>query len=411
MSPFEVLAILISLTAGLAYINFRFIRFTPTIGLLTLALLFSVLLLLSKGFGLPIGLLATEIVSKIDFHDTLMNGMLSSLLFAGALHVELKSLSENKITVGILSSVGLLLSTLIVGVCAYFLFAFFKLNISFLYCLVFGALISPTDPIAVLALLKTSHAPKNISTQIAGESLFNDGVAVVVFIILSRLLLSPLSEITAVDILRLFVVEALGGVALGLLIGFGALALLKTIDDFKIEILLTLAVVTGGYALANRLHTSGPIAMVVAGLLVGNQGRSGAMSDLTRINLNLFWEMIDEILNATLFVLIGLELLIIPFNLDRWLVSLLFVPVALFARWISVGFSFVLARLFRECSAHSVKILTWGGLRGGISVALALSLPEGPERTVILCATYVVVLFAILIQGLTFPKFLRPLIQ
>jgi CPA1 family monovalent cation:H+ antiporter len=411
MSPFEVLAILISLTAGLAYINFRFIRFTPTIGLLTLALLFSVLLLLSKGFGLPIGLLATEIVSKIDFHDTLMNGMLSSLLFAGALHVELKSLSENKITVGILSSVGLLLSTLIVGVCAYFLFAFLKLNISFLYCLVFGALISPTDPIAVLALLKTSHAPKNISTQIAGESLFNDGVAVVVFIILSRLLLSPLSEITAVDILRLFVVEALGGVALGLLIGFGALALLKTIDDFKIEILLTLAVVTGGYALANRLHTSGPIAMVVAGLLVGNQGRSGAMSDLTRINLNLFWEMIDEILNATLFVLIGLELLIIPFNLDRWLVSLLFVPVALFARWISVGFSFVLARLFRECSAHSVKILTWGGLRGGISVALALSLPEGPERTVILCATYVVVLFAILIQGLTFPKFLRPLIQ
>lgn len=275
-----------------------------------------------------------------------------------------------------------------------------------IYCLLFGALISPTDPIAVIGIVKGAGTSKSLQTKIVGESLFNDGIGVVVFIVLLGIAAGG-HEITAGEVGLLFAEEAIGGAILGLLLGMVSYWMLKSVDNYQVEIFITLALVVGGYTLAGALHTAGPIAMVVAGLLIGNHGRSLAMSEKTREHLDTFWELVDEILNAVLFVLIGFELLLVPRVPSHLLLGLLAIPLVLAARFAAVGGTVALLRLRRTFSPGAVRIMTWGGLRGGISLALALSLPTGEERAVLLSAAYVVVVFSILVQGLTVGKLVK----
>lgn len=404
MGLFQILALLLTLAAAFSYINHRYIRLPTTIGLMAISLVFSLLLLLVHHLGAGIGEPVRRMLLSIDFEATLLEGMLSFLLFAGALHINLDDLLEHKTVIGTLATVGVVASTFLIGVLAWLALDLLGLELPFMYCLVFGALISPTDPIAVLGILKTLGAPKSLETKIAGESLFNDGVAVVVFLVIARIATG--SDVGAGDIAVLFVKEAVGGALLGLAAGALIYRMLKQVDNYQVEVLLTLALVTGGYALAMALHISGPIAVVVAGLLIGNQGRTLAMSDVTREHLDMFWELVDEILNAVLFVLIGLEVLLIGFSSTLGLAIALLIPVVVGARFLCVGIPVTIMRRFTRFSPNAVKILTWGGLRGGISVALALSLPAGPERELILSITYGVVVFSILVQGLTIGKLL-----
>ena len=406
----DIVALLVTLTALFSYINHRFIKLPTTIGVMVLAMVLSLILMSLGELGYaPVEKRAEAIIGGIDFNQVLMQGMLSLLLFAGALHVNLEELAQKKWPIGILATVGVVASTFLVGIASWLVLnVLFGISISLLYCLLFGALISPTDPIAVLGILKSAKAPKSLEIKIAGESLFNDGIAVVVFAILLGLAVGG-EEVTFGGVALLFAEEALGGIVFGLAIGYVAYLLLKSIDSYDVEILITLALVLGGYALAIHLHVSGPIAMVVAGLMIGNHGRRLAMSDTTREHLDTFWELIDEILNAMLFVLIGLEMIILTFERDHLLASLLVIPIVLLARLACVG---VPVRIMRSrfgfvFSPHAIKIMTWGGLRGGISVALALSLPLGPERQIVLALTYIVVLFSILVQGLTVGKLIK----
>ena len=407
MNILNIAAILITVSALFSFVNHRFIKLPTAIGLMLISLVASLLLLAAGKLGW--GHLESQarlLLDSIDFNETLMQGMLSFLLFAGALHINLDDLAKQKWVITSLATVGILISTFLVGITTYYLLGFFNLHLDFIYCLLFGSLISPTDPIAVLGILKSAHAPKTLETKIAGESLFNDGMAVVVFIVLLGIATGG-HDVTAKHIALLFVEEAVGGVVFGFVIGWLTYLMLKQVDNYQVEILLTLALVMGGYALASTIHTSGPIAVVVAGLLIGNQGRMLAMSDHTREHLDTFWELIDEILNAVLFVLIGLEVLVLPFTRDVLLASLAMIPLVLAARLISVGLPINLLRLHREISPGAVKILTWGGLRGGVSVALALSLPPGDAREIILAITYTIVVFSIVVQGLTIGKLVK----
>lgn len=408
ISMFDIIAVLITLSALFSYINHRFIRLPTTIGLMLIALLMSLGIVALDAIGLGLGL-ATRIkllMENIDFNTVLMQGMLSFLLFAGALHVNLNDLAKNKWIIGILATIGICVSTLIIAYVSHWVLAKIGIDLPFIYCLLFGALISPTDPIAVMGILKTAGAPKSLEVKISGESLFNDGVGVVVFIVLLGIAVGG-EDINPSSIALLFAQEVIGGIIFGLLIGGIAYALLKSIDNYQVEILITLAVVCGGYSLAHSLHLSGPIAVVIAGLMIGNHGRLLAMSDKTREHLDMFWELIDEILNAVLFVMIGLEVLVLTFDLHYLTAGLFLIPVVLGARFVSVGIPIVLLRLRRDFSNHAIKIMTWGGLRGGISVALALSLPAGQERDIILVITYTIVVFSILVQGLTIGRLIR----
>jgi CPA1 family monovalent cation:H+ antiporter len=312
---------------------------------------------------------------------------------------------EQKWFIGTLACLGVMVSASIVGGLTYLIFGWIGLPIPFIGCLLFGALISPTDPIAVLGILKNAKAPKQLEIKITGESLFNDGVGVAVFLVL--LGVAETGTITPGSIVLLFVQEAVGGAAIGLALGYLAYRMLKSIDQHHVEILLTLALVMGGYALADALHTSGPIAVVVSGLLIGNHGRHLAMSETTREYLDTFWELIDELLNAVLFVLIGLEVLALTFKAEYLEVGLIAIPLVLFARFISVSLPVQVFRLFQEFTDRATLILTWGGLRGGISVAMALSLPPSPYRDVLITMTYIVVVFSILVQGLTIERLVR----
>ena len=412
MSIIDTIAILISLAAIFSYINYRFLKIPNTIGLLAIALLMSLMIVILGKFGLPFEDQARALLSGIDFNETLMQGMLSALLFAGALHVHLEELVKQKWVVAILASVGVIASTFMVGYASYFIFGWLGLHIPLIYCLLFGSLISPTDPIAVLGILKTVGAPKSLETKIAGESLFNDGVAVVVFLVLLSFVGgshggSGHDALNMLDIVKLFAQEALGGALFGLIIGYIAFRMLASIDNYQVEVLLTLALVLGGYALASEIHVSGPIAIVVAGLLIGNKGRKYAMSDKTREHLDNFWELIDEILNAMLFVLIGLEVLVLSFKLEYLIAGLVMIPVVLLIRFISVGVPVSLMKLRQSFTPKIIRILTWGGLRGGISIALVLTLPPGEYREELLVITYVIVVFSILVQGLTVGKLVR----
>ena len=409
MKLFDILAILITLSALFSYLNYRYIRLPNTIGLMLIALLVSLALIALGSFGIDLKNDARQLLDSIDFDETLLHGMLSFLLFAGALHVNLSDLYQQKWIISLLATVGVIGSTFLMGFLSQWVFCLLGIDLPLIHCLLFGALISPTDPIAVLGILKKAGVPHSLETKISGESLFNDGVAVVVFLVLLEIS-SGSSAVTAGSIAGLFLKEAVGGVVFGLLLGGIAYWMLKSVDNYQVEILLTLALVTGGFALADAIHLSGPIAIVVAGLLIGNHGRMLAMSERTRVHLDTFWELVDEILNAVLFVLIGLEVLVLALSRQYLFASLLLIPLLLFSRFISVGLPVLLLRPIRKFSPHVVKILTWGGLRGGISVALALSLPANASRESILFVTYAIVVFSILVQGLSIGKLVEALI-
>lgn len=416
MGLLEILAILITLAAGFSYVNHRALGLPTTIGLMIISLVFSLALITVGQFVPAVENDARNLLASIDFSETLLHGMLGYLLFAGALHIDLNDLAKHKWTIGVLASLGVLISTFTIAALTWVITRPLGIELRFIHCLLFGALISPTDPIAVLGILKTLTVPKSLETKISGESLFNDGVGMVVFLgILSFAGVGGHGDHdpSATAIAILFVQEAVGGALFGFAIGYIAYRMLKTVDNYQVEILISLAIVTGGYVLAYNLHLSGPIAMVVAGLMIGNHGRRFAMSDKTREHLDTFWELVDEILNAVLFVLIGLEVLLLAQEWNFIAAGLLSIPVALLARFIAVGVPTVVLGGLIERLPHGIKLMTWGGLRGGISVALALSLRDflkGEERTVtdaILVMTYVVVAFSIIIQGLT----MKPLIQ
>ena len=410
MDLIQTFAALISLAALFSYINHRFIKLPTTIGLLIISLLLSLALIGLGKFGFPLESYAQLLLKEVDFNKALMQGMLSALLFAGALHVSLEDLKQQKWIVAVLASIGMLSSTFMVGFASFYIFGWFGLDIPLIYCLLFGSLISPTDPIAVLGILKHLGAPKSLETKIAGESLFNDGIAVVVFIVLLGIATAGEGSdpVSAVSVITLFLQEAVGGVGFGLIAGYIVFRMLASIDNYQVEILLTLGLVFGGYALASALHISGPIFVVVAGLLIGNRGRKYAMSDRTREHLDDFWELIDEILNAVLFVLIGLEVLILTFDLNYLYAGLVMIPLTLAARFISVGVPVSLMKLRKTFTPNVIRILTWGGLRGGISIALALTLPVGEPREALIVITYVVVIFSIIVQGLTVGKLIKP---
>lgn len=403
----DLAAILISLSALFAYINHRFIGLPTTIGVMIIAMLVSLFAYILSLVGLgDFHSDAKLLLEGIDFNETLLHGMLSFLLFAGALHVNLNDLRKQKWVILSLATVGVCLSTFLVGTATYYLLNALGWHLPYIYCLLFGALISPTDPIAVMSTVKRLGVSKELETTIAGESLFNDGVGVVVFTVLLMVLNAP-GELDASHVALLFAEEALGGIVFGLILGGLGYYLLKTINNYKVEVLITLAMVMGGYSLAMYLHTSGPLAVVVAGLLTGSLLRQHAMSDQTRESVDDFWELIDEILNVILFALIGLEMLIMPFE-GQWLVAgLLLIVVVVLIRVVSVGLPIRIIGLKKTVAPHLVKILTWGGLRGGISVALALSLPLGESRDLVLFITYIIVVFSIVVQGLT----LGPLIK
>ena len=411
MTILQVIALLVSLTALFAYVNHRLLRLPTTIGVMLIALLMSLALIGAGALGYDVRSWAERVVARIDFNQALMHGMLSFLLFAGALHVDLNQLARQKLVVGTLATIGVLLSTVLVGSAMYFLLPLAGFSPPYLWCLVFGALISPTDPIAVLGILKGAKVPKSLELKVTGESLFNDGVGVVIFLVLLEIATRDVS-LSAGTIAALFAIEAIGGLLLGLGLGTLAYWMLKSVDNYQVEVLLTLALVMGGYSLALALHTSGPIAIVVAGLFIGNQGRRLAMSDTTREHLDTFWELVDEILNAVLFVLLGLEILVLSFRGEFLVAGLLAIPVVLLARWASVGLPVLLMRRRRSFTPGAVTVMTWGGLRGGISVALALSLPvSGEARELLIAVTYVVVVFSILVQGLTVGAVVRRVVR
>lgn len=408
MSIFELVALLLSITAVLGYLNIRYLKLPATIGIMLISLVLSFFLIVLGQFIPMVGSTAQSILDQIDFREALLDVMLSYLLFAGALHVNLEDLAKEKFVIALMATFGVVISTFIVGTAFYYLLPLFGYETRYLYCLLFGALISPTDPVAVLGILKKAGVSKSLETKITGESLFNDGVGVVVFLALLGIATGE-HELSAGHIGHLFLVEVAGGIAFGAGLGILGYFMLKKIDNYQVEVLITLALVTGGYSLASHWHLSGPLAMVVAGLMIGNHGRTLAMSDQTRQHLDLFWELVDEILNALLFTLIGLELIIIAdrFTGTTLLLGLIAIVVVLLARMGAVVVPITILRPFRQFSGNVIRMLTWGGLRGGISVALALALPEEVGRSIFLKMTYIVVIFSIAVQGLTVGKLYR----
>jgi len=418
LSLFEIAALLLGLSAIFSWLNKIFFKLPHTIGLLLIALIASMVLLGMQIMFPQLGLTDAlqGAIKQIDFNETLMKGMLAFLLFAGALHVDMAYLKSAKWAIGSMATFGVILSTFIIGTATYFIAAFFGVEIPFIWALVFGALISPTDPVAVLSILKTVEMPHSLEAKIAGESLFNDGVGVVVFSIILAIAASTMGHgdghgevISALGVIELFAVEAIGGAILGLMAGWIGYRSMSSIDDYAIEVLISLAIVMCTYALASRIeilhhHLSGPIAVVVAGLMIGNKGAAFAMSEKTKATLFGFWEMVDEILNSVLFLLIGLELLVLGFTPQYFWISLLLIPLVLLARLIAVSIPMRFLGLFQQFTKGAIPVLTWGGVRGGISVALALSLPDSDYKPFILSATYCVVVFSIVVQGLTIKK-------
>lgn len=405
MRLFDIIAVTLALSAVFSWLNYRLLKLPTTIGLMLIALVLSLVMLIPLPFTDALERDADAMLARIDFDETVLHGMLSLLLFAGALHVKIKDLASQKWAITILATASVVGSTFLVGFGAYQIFSWLGLQVPLVYCLIFGALISPTDPIAVLGILKEAGAPEPLEIKITGEALFNDGVAVVVFLALLQVAVGD-EQLTTRAVLELFAHEALGGVAFGLAVGTLGYFMLKHVDNYQVEVLITLGLATGGYSAAEHLGLSAPIAVVISGLVVGNHGR-GTMSPTTQQNLDTFWELVDEVLNATLFVLIGLEVLVLTLKAEYLLAGLCAIPLVLAARMISVGLPIGIMRHFRSFSPGVVTILTWGGLRGGISVALALSLPPSTMRDTLVTVTYVVVVFSILVQGLT----LAPLIK
>jgi CPA1 family monovalent cation:H+ antiporter len=407
-----MVSVLIALAGVASYINYRYIKLPATIGVMLVALVASLVLVLLGPYAAGFREQAAAMVSRIDFNQVVLHGMLAFLLFAGAINVNLDDLGREWLTISSLAIFGTLASTFIVGTATWLVLGWLGLGIPFLHALLFGALISPTDPIAVLGIMKSVGAPRQLEVQVVGESLFNDGLSVVFFLLLLQLAgpdgaTGAAASLEAGAVGMLLLKEVGGAVLLALAAGFVVYHMLKRVDNYQVEVLLTLGLAMGLYALADALHLSAPIAAVVAGLFVGNQGRAFAMTDKTREHVDTFWELVDEILNVVLFLLIGLELLVLPIE-RRWLgAGLLAIPIVLAARWLSVAT--IISPLSRVTaqSKGAIAVFTWGGLRGGISVAMALSLPAVTSRSLILTLTYFVVVFSILVQGLTLGRVIR----
>ncbi|MFQ5695607.1 MAG: cation:proton antiporter, partial [Terriglobia bacterium] len=391
MTLFDIVAILLCLSAGFGYLNHRTLRLPHTIGLVVIAMASSLALVIVDLLvpSIQMGALVSATLSQIDFHRALMYGMLSFLLFAGALHVDFSELASRKWAISLMATLGVLVSTFIVGGAIWYVFRLLGLPLPFLWALVFGALISPTDPVAVLGLLKTTKVPSSLEAKIAGESLFNDGVGIVVFtLVLAVATGSQHGAIGPLQVAQLFLQEAVGGTLLGMAAGYLAYRALRAIDEHTLEILITLALVTGTYAVAHYAHLSGPIAVVVAGLFIGNHGARFAMSEHTRTRLFDFWELVDELLNSVLFLLIGLEVLIVRFTGNYVGAALLAIPIVLLARLVSVSIPLFILSRWRTFTPGAIPVLVWGGLRGGISVALAFALPENEFKPALLAITY-----------------------
>lgn len=410
MTPFQIIAAVVTLSAIGGYINHRYLKLPQTIGLMAFAFAVSLCAIILNKAGVPLFMGAGLFIEQIDFSEVLLHGMLSFLLFAGALHINLEELKSVRWSVALLATAGVIAATIITGTLVWWASGLTGLQLPYLYALLFGALISPTDPIAVLAILKDAGIPKRIYTKIGAESLFNDGIGVVLFLTI----LEPATgaaQPKLADAAALFLREALGGAAFGIVCGWITYRLLRPIDEYKVEVLLTLALATGGYALAEALHISAPIFMVTAGLIFGNHGRNFGMSEQTRQRLDVFWELIDEVLNSVLFIMIGLEVAVIAITGQHVVLGVLAAIAVLIGRLLSVGVPGALMALFDPKESGSIALLTWGGLRGGLSIAMALSLPPVPEKNIILPVTYIVVLFSILIQGLTFKPSLKYLLK
>jgi CPA1 family monovalent cation:H+ antiporter len=405
LSIFDIVAGLLTLTALFSWANHRFLRLPNNVGLLVMGLAASIVLVVLEISVPQVALFGDieRLIEEINFSEALLDGMLAFLLFAGALQIDLSLLRDRAWTVGAMATFGVVISTVLVGVLFWGAGQILNVPIGFAWALVFGALISPTDPIAVLAVLKQARVAKTLEMDMAGESLFNDGVGVVMFTILLSAAMSTSGDagIDFVEIGRLFFVEALGGAVLGYLTGYLAYLAMRGIDDYPIEVLISLGLVTGTYAIAQLLHMSGPIAVVVAGVLIGNRGKQFAMSEDTQRYLFDFWSLTDEILNAVLFLLIGLEVVVLRFDVSLLPLAIMAIPIVFVARLISVALPMAFVRLKQHFVKGTIPIMTWGGVRGGISVALALSIPLVVERPQILAATYAVVLFTLIVQGLT----------
>ena len=403
MELYYSLSVLIVLASFFAYFNVRFLKLPSTIGVMVIAMAVSIFLVIfGNVFPNTLNRIST-LIHGFDFTELLMGAMLNFLLFAGAVHINLKDLREQRTPIMVFSTISVIISTFVVGSLLFYLLPLFSLNLPYLYCLLFGSLISPTDPVAVLSILKEANVKKSLETKIAGESLFNDGVAVVVFAVILQLAQDG-PDPTVGQAIWLLIREAGGGFLLGIALGVGAARAMRKIDDYKVSVLITLSVVMGGYLIASALHFSGPLTMVFAGLIIGNFKKRWTMSPVTKDYLDKFWELNDEILNAILFLFIGFNLLVVKDLNNYWLPGLACIVLVLFSRYISIWLPTKFIRFREKFSKGTIKILVWGGLRGGVSIALALSIDDGPYKDIIIAITYFVVVFSIVVQGLTIGK-------
>lgn len=418
MELYYTFSVLIVLASFFAYLNLRFLKLPGTIGIMIIAMLVSLgIRLIGDSYFPETTKHFFQLIKEFDFNDVLMGAMLNFLLFAGALHVNISDLREQKVPIMLYSTVSVILSAFIISGLLYCVVPLFGVELPYLYCLLFGTLISPTDPIVVLGVLKQAKVPKRIETKIVGESLFNDGVAVVMFAVVLKVATDPAFEAGFGSVSWLFVKEGIGGLLLGTILGFTASRVIKKIDDYKVSVLITLSIVMGGFLIAKALHVSSPLAMVVAGLIIGNYGKKVAMTVETRDYLEKFWELIDEILNAILFLFIGFELLLLPDIVEQIGIGLVAILIVLFSRGLSMVLPWKFFKIFSflgiqpSYTRGSLMVMVWGGIRGGVSIALVLSLPEGGYKDLLLEITYIVVLFSIVIQGLTIGKFANRMLE
>jgi monovalent cation:H+ antiporter, CPA1 family len=405
MELYYSFSVLIVLASLFAYLNLRFVKLPSTIGIMLMAIIVSIIIRFAGNTIFPETTKKLfTLISGLDFTEVLMGAMLNFLLFAGAIHVNFADLRKQRLPVLTFSTISVIMSTFVIGGILYYLVPLVNIELPFLFCLLFGALISPTDPIAVLGILKKANVSKALETKITGESLFNDGVAVVLFAVILQLTQTDDAQISLGSISWLLAKEALGGLIVGVLIGYTASKALKSMDDYIVSALITLSVVMGGYLIARSMHISGPLTMVAAGLIIGNYGKKVAMSPLTKDYLEKFWELIDEILNAVLFLFIGFELLLIRDFEPYWLISVAAIFVVLFARFISIWIPSMVVPFKPRLSKGSITMLVWGGLRGGVSIALVLSVTDTTYKELLLEMTYFVVVFSIFVQGLSIGK-------
>lgn len=411
MELYYTFSVLIVLASFFAYLNLRFLKLPGTIGIMIIAMLVSVgIRLLGDSYFPDTTKEFFELIREFDFNEILMGAMLNFLLFAGALHVNISDLKEQKIPIMIYSTISVVLSAFIISGLLYYIAPLFGVAIPYIFCLLFGTLISPTDPIVVLGVLKQAKVPKRIETKIVGESLFNDGVAVVMFAVVLKMATDSTFDVNFGSVSWLFTKEGVGGLLLGAALGYTASRVIKKVDDYKVSVLITLSIVMGGFLVAKSLHVSSPLAMVVAGLIIGNYGKKVAMSEETKDYLEKFWELIDEILNAILFLFIGFELLLLPDLTEQLIIGFVAIFLVLFARMASIILPWKFFDVFRffgikpGYTKGSLIVMVWGGIRGGVSIALVLSLPNGEFKDLLLEITYIVVLFSILVQGLTIGK-------